>query len=607
MAYNRVNVGNIKKIGKQTFSIKSLSGGLSKYDNGNNNSLSEMSNMVYENGKLVLRGGFLKACDYIDGEFHSILDREYEGNVLFHAGDSIFRFDGSAAHIIAQGVSDTKSVFLSMNGCAYLYTAGFEIYEIKEDFSCEKVQGYVPEILYSSNNSLTEFELKEPINLLSKRIKCSYKYSGIDTFILSLPFEADYDEPIIFYANGVEIDSFKPYYGGVKDMRINSTSKPSSDTVTVEYTVLDEDGTFEKYFNKIYGCEVAFCYGGAANDGTRAFLTANDACRGSYFRSELKNPLYFPETSEEILGDGSEKITAAQKRYEKLYFFTEKHIYSMQYEFSIENGATFPVTEIYSPVGCNMKNTVRSIDNTPVFADRNSGIYILQSTDIFDELNVKHISANLKGSWLVGKDKDAVFAACDFDRKYYISCCGSLFVWDYGLSPYYSDSDYEKAESRLSWYKFDGISGCVYIFSFDGELYYVKSDGKTGIFRYDPESVVDNTDFSDEGQDVGILSSFTTKGYDFGTHHGRKKLCYISFDCAVYEKCGAFEVKFFADGEEFYSIMPPIPSGDCRMKIKLPARFADKFAVKFIFNKARIGISDIDFCYLPTEREKYNL
>ena len=592
MAYKSVNVGGISNKRKYIYKINALSGGISPYDNRNDGALKDMSNMVFENGRLMPAGALISATK-VQGSFHSILDSEFEGNILVHIGSGIFRFDGSELHLLKDRVADTKSVFLSMNGKAYLYTKAHEIYEINGDLTCEAVGGYIPEITFSRDIMLKDFDVREPVNLLTRRVKCSYQVTKIDGIIYTLPYDVDENQEIVVYVGGVKDKSLNPIRTDKNKITMHGQASKDGDTVTIEFSVLDEDGTFAEYFEGIYGCEKAFCYGGTSHDGTRAFLTANDDRKGVYFKSELKDPLYFPDINKEILGDGSEKITAVQKRYEKLYFFTEKHIYAMHYEFSTEDGASFPVTEVYSPVGCDMKNTVRSVDNTPVFADRNSGIYILRSTDIFDELNVKHISANLKGVWNMDKGSEAVFCACDHDRKYYICHNGVCFVWDYGATPYYDDSDAARAESRLSWYKLCGFDGCIYIFSFGGKLYFVRSGEETEILQYDGQA---------QGEE---LSYFETKGYDLDLY-GTKRLYYISFDCAVYGEGGSVQAKFFADGKEYYLQSFDIPPCDRRIKIKLPAYYADRFGVRFTFDKARVGIGSLCFCYLPTEREKFN-
>ena len=66
-------------------------------------------------------------------------------------------------------------------------------------------------------------------------------------------------------------------------------------------------------------------------------------------------------------------------------------------------------------------------------------------------------------------------------------------------------------------------------------------------------------------------------------------------------------VEFFADGESFWSYAPPLGEKSRRIKIKVPTRYADKFAVKFSFFGARIGVSGLEFCYIPVSRENFNL
>ncbi|MBE6571212.1 MAG: hypothetical protein E7656_03055 [Ruminococcaceae bacterium] len=608
MAYNRVNVGSISGRGRRYFSPGSLSGGLSLFENGNDGALQGLSDMMFENGKLAPRAGFCKK-DEAEGKFHSILEAGFEGKVLLHVGTSLFSFDSENFFEISKDIPDCNSVFLAMNAKVYLYCSSFDVFEINKDMTVQKVQPYIPEVTYSRNLSMTDFDTLEPVNLLTRMVKCSYK-TYTDNAIYTLPFEADESVPVQVYTDGVFAPNLVMGFGDPKKLSMRGTGTLSGvETVSLVFAISPDEPVVQENLKKIYGCDIAFCYGGTSNDGTRAFLAANDEYPGAYFKSELRDPLYFPDNGGEILGDG-EKITAAQKRYEKLFFFTEKSIYSMQYDFSAEEGASFPVTEIYSTVGCDMKNTVKSVDNTPVFADKRSGVYILQSTDIFDELNVKHISANLSGYWRVENDENAVFSSCDHDRKYYICDGKSIFVWDYGKTPYYNSADFDAAETRLAWYRLSAPSGCKFIFSHGGTLYFLTENQKVGVFACLPTLSFDS-DF--DGQDKSnitrspISAFFVTKGYDLGAKSHRKKLVSLSFDCDVYEKGGGMTVEFFADGESFWSFVPPLCEKSRRLKIKVPTRYADKFAVKFSFHGARIGVSGLEFCYVPVSREKFNL
>ena len=610
MAYNRVNVGSVSGRGRRVFSPGSLSGGLSAFENGNDGALQAVLDMIFENGKLVPRAGFCKK-DEVEGAFHSIFESGFEKKVLLHIGTSLFSFDGENIFVVSSELPDCHSVFLAMNAKVYLYCSNFELFEIKSGMTVQKAVPYIPEITYSRNLSMTDFDTLEPVNLLTRMVKCSYK-TYTDNAKYTLPFEADESVPVKVYTDGVLNPDLVMGFGEPKKLSMRGTGTILGvETVSLVFAISQNDPTVQENLKKIYGCDIAFCYGGTSNDGTRAFLTANDEYPGAYFISELRNPLYFPENGAEILGDG-EKITAAQKRYEKLFFFTEKGVYSMQYDFSAEKGASFPVAEVYSPVGCDMKNTVRSVDNTPVFADRRSGIYILQSTDIFNELNVKHVSANLSGHWGENRDENAVFSSCDHDRKYYICDGKSVFVWDYGKTPYYNSADFDAAETRLAWYKLSVPTGCKYIFSHGGILYFLTEDEKVEIFSLSASSALSSDLPSDGGNENGteslpVNAFFMTKGYDLGTKSHRKKLVSLSFDCDVYEKGGGMTVEFFADGESFWSYTPPLGEKSRRLKIKVPTRYADKFAVKFSFFGARIGVSGLEFCYIPVSRGKFNL
>ncbi len=609
MAYKAVKMNSGSSQRRYIFSQKELSGGLS-FDDGEERCLSQLKNFIFKNGKLMTRGGFQTIFSQMEGPFHSIFEKDFHGNVFFHSGEKIYRFDGKELFVIKEKAQNCKSVFLTMNGNIYLYTKNGDIFEIKKDFSCEKAEPYIPEFSVSRGYDLSDYDIVEPVNMLTRKIKCTYYDMPMIKVIYTTPFDVDQDEDIEVYIDDKKYDYLFASCNEKNKLHINGQGEPSTfEKVSFVFSIA-EDEKMQEYFSKIYGCDIAFCYGGTTNDGTRAFFTGNEDFPGMYLRSELKQPLYFPDTCEELLGDGSENVTAVQKRYEKLFFFTPHHIYSMKYSFSDQDGASFPITEINTNTGCSMKNTVRSIDNTPVFADTLTGIYLLQSTDIFDELNVKHISANLEG---VRKDSfaytgdGAVYASCDHDRKYYIYDGEDLYIWDYGKTPYYYSADSEESEKRLAWYKFGGVCDCVYIFSHKGKLYFICGKEKTEMLEYSEETSSDKLFLQGEQKDIPVDSFFMTASYDFGIRHSKKRLHYVSFEYEADDECCNMKAEFYANGKKFYEFTPVFRKKSGQAKIKLPPYYADRFAVKFEFCGKRAGIRSIDFCYSLAERAKYNL
>ena len=617
MAYNPVNHADISSYRNYMFTVSELSGGYNAAGKvAADNQVSQIENMYFQDGNIISRGGLSRVGEKITGTFHSILREEFCGSILFHCGTSIYRFDGVKDEQVKTQLPDESSLFLRMNGKAYLYLKSGKIYEIENDFSCTEKEAYIPLIIENANQALSSYDVCEPLNMMTRRVKCSFNIvDGIAAKIYKVPYDIDEDYPIDIYMDGEEIDVC--YASRTDKKRIivngNDTGLDMGDEITFEYTIKDEDDDFDEYFAKIFGCTIAFTYGGTSKDGTRAFFTGNDDYPGMYFRSELKNPLYFPDTASDTLGDGSEKVTGAEKRYEKMYFFTEKHVYAMSYEFSADNGASFDVVQVNTGIGCNMKNTVQAVDNTLVFGNYESGIYLLQSTEIFEELNVRHISVNLNGKNGGGffNEAGAVYSSCDIDRKYFIFDGNLLYMWDYGRTPYYENGDLRKAEERLAWYIFSGFDGCISLFSLKNKLYFLRGSDETEIMLYN-SAIAEDTEFDDDGNTVNVpvKSCFMTKNYNFGDSYSgvRKRLLHFAFDYEFFENLKAdITINFYGDGEKFYTFHPELPLRSGRIKLRLPPYYARSFAVEFSFISGRTGISELAFYWQPSERIKDNM
>ena len=571
MAYNAVELNINGGKNKYVYSLKDMSGGVSFCDNGRSSCFEQMDNVIYEKGRLIARGGYKTLFADVLSPFHSMCEKDFHGSVIFHSGSKIYRFDGTETSVIKENAGDCKSVFLAMNGKVYLYTHEREIFEIKSDFSCQKVEPYIPNLINSRDHSMNDYDIDEPMNMLTPRVKCTYFEPTTLDVIFTTPFDIDETQAMEVYIDGEkDTDRYVTKTATCKFSIRGLGSDVGIKEVSVVFSVAGEDEKTEEFLSKSYGCDIAFCYGGTTNDGTRAFLTGNEDHPGVYLRSKLKNPLYFPDTDEELLGDGGENVTAVRKRYEKLFFFTRSHIYSMKYSFSEQEGASFPVSEINTNVGCDMKNTVRSIDNTPVFADSLSGIHLLQSTDVFDELNVRHISANIEGegenSFEFAHD-GGVYSSCDHDRKYYICNGKTLYIWDYGKTPYYSTGDHKAAETRLSWYRYDAPQDCVYIFSHRGKLYFVCSSAETSLVEYTPGDGYDTAISDGEEKHIPVSASFMTKSYDFGSYDLKKRLCDISFRYESEKEGCAITLEVYGNGKKYCSFDLELADNEYRDRV----------------------------------------
>lgn len=613
MAYNAVSVGTISGKREHLFGVNNLSGGHceDKYALSDSQ-VTELINMQYRDGYLTSRHGTRK-IDGLSGKFHSKLSEVFFGNIIIHCGTEIFAFDGEKITSLATDIPDCDSVFLTMNSCAYLYTKDTYVYEITKELKCEKKEPYAPLIALCENDIFGNYETYEPINLMTRRVKCRYydsRHPTNSTYTYHMKFGVDINNPIKVYINGIYFPDaeYFSYDSRTNFLQLNLGSFwfSEGDYIDIEFALSGEDEKFDEYFAKIFESKIAFCYGGTSAKGTRAFLTGCDKYPGWYCMSELKDPLYFPDNSAEVVGDQTEKITAVGKRYEKLFFFTERHIYSMIYNFSEENGATFNIAEINSPVSCTMPETVQAIDNTLVFADKTSGVYILQSTDIFDELNVKHISGNI-GTDNTGFAMAESFCSCDFDRKYYIFNGEYVFVWDYGTTPYYNSGDHKKAEGRLSWYRTDIGKDCLCLIPFGKTLAFIKGTEDASLYIFD-RGLGSDTATDEDGTVKGTdyTSYFMTKEYDMGITYSQKVLSHFSFDYVKKTDGGKLKLAFYGDGKEYFEFSPELSGKNGKIKLKLPSFCAHRFSVKFEISGAVTGISNLIFYSRVCERHKHN-
>ncbi len=612
LAYNFVKTHGISSSQRKIYNVPDLSGGVcfdGRY--AADNQLCGMENMSFSDGMLCMRGGICGIKGDISGKFYSRLEGEFFGNVLFHCGSCVYRFDGNEVHRISEVVSACPSFFIRMKSSAYLYTSDRRVFLITNEFVCAEASPYVPNIaVYTSNDSDT-MQTDEAVNLMTRFVKCTYTGISNSAQILPLPFAMDTGYPAKLYVNGMW--QKRTIFNTHGDNRVSLSTVDygidSSCTLVIEYAVKDSEKTpVEKNIEKFFGSTISFSFGGTSGDGTRAFVTGNDAYPGWYLRSNLTDPLYFPDTCAELLGDGCEKITGAARRYEKQYIFSEKHIYAMTYSFTAENGAQFDICEINTSVGCTVPRTVQAVDNTLVFCDKILGVHILQSTDIFDELNVKHISENITKSESDAFVKTSASCSCNHGRMYWILCDGELFVWDYGRTPYYTSGDQKKAEKRLSWHRFTGFADCADMFSLAGRLYFIFDNDGCSLYSYNTDADGDTVYADGTAETRDICCTFRTKAYDFGIKHARKRAEYVSLDYSGFSDTPVnVEITVYGDGKEICRHEPFISRREGRIKLKIPTFYASEYSVGLKACGGRTGFYNLAFCICEADRKKHTV
>lgn len=469
----------------------------------------DMLNMWFKGRALMKRDGQKLIVSGLDGPVHTISPL-YNGYYAIHAGECLYRWRGYELQQIKHGMPNQKGVFCEFGDRLY-YLDGREIWDISTDFLVTAMVPYVPCVMINARPDLSDSDEGEAYNLIGSGFTVKYNADGTSV-IFRLPQKNLDTRTLTVSMNAGDLTEGIHYTVNRKDGTVNFSEgsnpygPPPAGTDNVWMTGYK---TTERRKARIAGCRVAVPFGGEAAGlygGTRVFVMGNLNYPRSYWHSELGQNVgggmrYFPDTSEEFLDQNNEPITAAAKMGGELVIFKERSIFKLGYLFDGEN-VFYPVKECHSTIGCDMPGSVQLIDNRLVFASSKKGVHMLVSTDNETENAVKPLSANICRLLL---DEKGLSDACSVDsgRYYWLCAGGHAYLWDYEQTPYYDYSDYEQAQRRLAWYRFDNIKAIAFCDDSDGLFY----GTQCGIVKFTREQ----NDFGN-----GFLSYYTSKAFDMG-------------------------------------------------------------------------------------------
>ena len=491
-------------------------GGLNTKDPQNlieNNQSPDLMNLWYKDKCLSKRPGQELFLELTGAEIISPL---FNGTHYIYANGNLYNWAGD---VIKETVA--KGFFIEFGSGLY-YIDGTNIYNISTTVTA--VTPYEPVVMINAAPDRSSSDDNESYNLIGAGF--TVKYNGDNTATAySLP------------QTSLDATAVKVSIGGVTKTEgthftVNRTAgtvnfaagtsphgAPATGTNNVWITAYK---TVTGNKPKIAKCTIGVTFGGESTgvvSGTRAFFMGNPDYPFHYWASDLGGQgygiTYFPDTSEEVLDQNAEKITAAAKMRNELVIFKESSIFAVGYAFDGVD-AYFPVRECHSSIGCDVPKSVQLIDNQLVFCNSKNGVYILISTSNDLENIVKPLSANINALLLKEADLDDAVST-DWGQYYWLCVNGNAYLWDYGSSPYYNYSAYEKAQRRLAWYRFDNINANDFYSGFD--LYYASD---TGIVKFKKTK-------NDFGQP--IKAWFKSKAFDIGAPDTLKTFdrIYVSF------------------------------------------------------------------------------
>ena len=454
-----------------------LDGGLNlKYDPTQlrDNQSPYMVNMTADDrGTLSKRDGqaYVYTSSLGAGSVNGSYERLYNGFKVFAWGTNLYKQSGTSAPVsIMSGLVNSKGTFFAFNGKLY-YLNGTDYVVIDSPLTAANVTPYVPTLTISTPpaGGGTTFE---QFNLLGAGFKTSFSGNGSST-VYQLPLTVLDATAVTATVNSVAKAETTDFTVNRTTGAITWISAPANGTNNVVITAYK---TVSGNANRIKNCKYGIDYGG--DNDTRVFWWGNSNFKNRVIRSGLLDPTYAPENEYSNVGSSSESVIACAKHYGNLVYLKERSLYFTTYSPPVTgSGASFPLYLLNSAIGCDMAGSVQIIDNNVVFGNSELGMFIIVSTQLKEERNVKPISGNINGSPgrpglldLANADLQAA-TSVDFDGKYWI-CVGNVaYVWDYRLSPFVNSGDVAADEERLSWFPHTNINAACWL-QYERALYY---------------------------------------------------------------------------------------------------------------------------------------
>lgn len=561
---------------------------------------SKIRNMWLENGILTSRKNFGDIIgDGFGEEFPTgTLNAHYTfcASVILHIGTCLYRLHGDTLEKMLDGLPNAHSIPVEFAGKLYLYCQA-HIYCTDRSFTAEEVFPTAP--LYRMNchsyNQTGVYVSDFQPNLLAPYVAMTYESEKRENSYSGYYFPRDMD-----HSRGFEVyfeDRLlepEEYTATEEKFSLNTLKQTVANTVKLCYYSTNAQLDVSQ---KLAACTIGTAFGGGTVTGTRVFLAGNPDYPGSYFTGELGDALCFFEGSGGTVGESAGNLTGFSKQQGYLLLFSESTVSRMSYNYTSAYGGYFTVKTIHAGIGCDMPGSIALADNRTVFANSSGGIYLVDSTELFDGMNIIPISRNItdaareKGFFSVDAAARRLAAGCIYERKYLLAMGGKLFVWDYGTSAYSGSSDYGKAAGKLVWFEFDGI-GAEALFAGDNALYTAFSDQDTGncrIARMGAES---------DGKSVAY--EFRSGNADLGYAHTAKAVTGFAFECRTQKAC-ELQLDFYADGRHYRRVrtrLVPREDGCASCRIPLPRHTLERFRFAIAGNGSGIGIFNLRVDYM---------
>lgn len=416
---------------------------------------------------------------------------------LIAHGTKLYKLENNAPTQLYTGLADSRVRFFVMNDICYLMDGAH--YLQFDGTTVSEPTAYIP--LISMSDSATNNIVKvEDFNLLGPGFRIKRVGLGDGTTKTFNIGVTNLDATLLI----VKVDGVSKVEG--TDFTVDRVKGEITFTVappknTIEANNIDITAYKTSAANKscVTKCTLFTVYGGS-ND-TRVLISGNPDYPNRIYRSGIYDPTYFPDLSYMDTGSNSEKIVNFAKQYDSLVVIKERSLYNVN--FTIDNeGVLYTSKPINDSYGCIASESVQLVDNNPVFLTK-KGVYMLLSSNIRDEKNVRLISNNVNKSLLEEENLNKAVSV-DYNNKYMLFVNSRGYIYDY---------------VQDAWYIWDNINPTSFLEK--DSLYFGSNNGI--IYRFNLDTDFDI--YNDDG--AAINAYWYSKLMDLGSTYERKTVSKI--------------------------------------------------------------------------------
>lgn len=467
-----------------------LDGGLNLWDldyRMERNESPRMENLWWRDGVLCCRDG-QNCCDGVDedggkagpGTGYAASNGRFHGMEFFHIGACIYYGDPEQEDMtltkLCEGIPEVRGTFFQYDGALYYKTKGcFKKITKGETFGAADVAGYVPIIVLNADPATGSGDLYQPENRLSDGKTVWYNAkSGVMKYHLPVQAVSAVTKVVV---DGAEKSAGTDYSVDLEKGTVTfAEAPPVTDPATnntVRITYEKENAAARK---AIMDCRYAAVYGGG--NSVVLVLAGSEEQPNAYFwngNHTVMDAAYFPVTHYNLAGDRAEAVTGFGVQSGYLMIFKERSVGRTELGTAEIDGRvylTMNYTNVNSDTGCDLPWTIRLVENNLVFASREQGVCLVQSTTPALENNIVCISRKVNGTrerrgLRYDAEQAETACACDDGERYWLCANGHAYVWDYTLS----------MAGRPSWFYFTNIRAADF-FSAGQRLHLLRTDGR---------------------------------------------------------------------------------------------------------------------------------